>query len=94
MTTPTGPSASTTSALSLLAPEQCATVLEHPRWPNIAALPDAAQQLAWLVEQGVLSYDELDDLQTFDQEPSERDRIVEATYALLGGGATQRTTAA
>lgn len=94
MTTPTGPSASMTSALSLLAPEQRATGLDHPRWTDIAAEPDPARQLAWLVEQGVLSYDELDDLQTLDQEQSERDRIVEATYALLGQNTALRTTAA
>lgn len=58
-------------------------VLAHPQWSDVARNRDPARQLVWMVEQQLLTYDELDDLQTLGQEPSEPDRIVEEAYALL-----------
>ncbi len=77
-------------ALTLLSHAHQAAVLSHPTWIDIARESDPAHQLVWMVDQGLLSYDELDELQTFEEEPSERDRIVEDAYAILG----ERNTAA
>lgn len=70
-------------ALRLISAAHRTAVLAHPQWIKIKRDPNPSHQLAWMVEQGLLSYDELDELQTLGQEPSERDRIVEETYALL-----------
>ncbi|NNG23407.1 hypothetical protein [Telluria aromaticivorans] len=71
-------------ALALISAAHRTAVLAHPQWIDMARDPDPARQLAWMVEQGLLTYDELDDLQTFDPESSEQDRIVEEAYAMLG----------
>lgn len=75
-------------ALRLVSHAHQAAVLSHPAWTDIAEEADPARQLAWMVEQYLLSYDELDDLQTFEQQPCERDRIVEEAFAILGQGNT------
>lgn len=71
-------------ALRLVSHAHQAAVLSHPAWIDIAEEADPALQLVWMVEKGLLSYDELDDLQTFEEETSERDRIVEEAFAVLG----------
>lgn len=70
-------------ALALLSSGHRATVLAHPGWIDIAQEPDPAFQLVWMVEQELLSYDDLDDLQTLEEEPSDIDRIVEEAFAEL-----------
>ncbi|MFC0252468.1 hypothetical protein [Massilia consociata] len=70
--------------LAMIAAGQRAAVLAHPRWTDIAQEPNPALQLAWMVRQGLLTYDELDDLHTFEQEPSDNDRIIEEAFAELG----------
>lgn len=77
-------------ALTLISHAHQAAVLSHPKWIDVVSASDPAQQLVWMVEQGLLSYDELDELQTFEEKPSEQDRIVEEAYAVLG----QRNTVA
>ena len=71
-------------ALALISDGHRAAVLAHPRWIDVAQEPSAARQLAWMVRQRVLTYDEFDDLQTFDAEQSESDRLVEEAFAELG----------
>lgn len=71
-------------ALALISDAHRAAALSHPRWLDIAQEPDPARQLVWMVRQNLLSYDELDDLQRFDKEPSDVDRIVEEAFDELG----------
>lgn len=70
-------------ALALLSDGHRAAVLAHPGWIDIAQKPDPVLQLVWMVEHGLLTYDELDELQTLEEEPSENDRIVEEAFAEL-----------
>ncbi|UVW30281.1 hypothetical protein [Massilia sp. H6] len=72
------------AALTLVSLAHQAAALAHPAWADMARQASPALQLAWMVEQGLLSYDELDDLQTLDEQPSERDRIVAEVFAVLG----------
>lgn len=74
--------------LRLICPAHRSAVLAHPQWIDVMQDRDPSRQLVWMVEQRLLTYDELDDLQTLDREPSERDRIVEEAYALLAQSAT------
>lgn len=71
-------------ALALISGGHRSAVLAHPEWASMACEPDPALQLAWMVRQGLLSYDDLDDLQTLHEEGSEQDRIVEQAFAALG----------
>lgn len=70
-------------ALALLSDGHRAAVLAHPGWIDIVQEPNPALQLVWMVEQGLLTYDELDDLQTLDAQPSVSDRMVEEAFAEL-----------
>jgi hypothetical protein len=70
-------------ALAMVSQDQRAAALAHPRWASIASSASAARQLAWMVSENLLSYDELDELQTFGEQASEQDRIVEQAYAML-----------
>jgi hypothetical protein len=70
-------------ALALISAEHRAAVLAHPQWIDIAREPTPARQLVWMVRQGLLTYDELDELQTFDEAPSAGDRIVQDAFAEL-----------
>ncbi|RZJ84727.1 MAG: hypothetical protein EOO64_03015 [Massilia sp.] len=70
-------------ALALLSDGHRAAVLAHARWIDIAQKPDPVAQLVWMVEHGLLTYDELDELQTLEEEPSENDRLVEEAFAEL-----------
>jgi len=71
-------------ALALIHEGHRAAVVAHPDWHAVAREHDPALQLVWMVKQRLLSYDELYDLLTFDEEASESDRIVEEAFAELG----------
>lgn len=71
-------------ALAIIREGHRAAVLAHPDWHAVAASQDPVLQLAWMVRERLLSYDELDDLLTLDEEASESDRIVEEAFAELG----------
>jgi len=71
-------------ALALIHEGHRAAVVAHPDWPAVAREHKPAMQLVWMVKQQLLSYDELYDLLTFDEEASESDRIVEDAFAELG----------
>jgi hypothetical protein len=88
-------------ALALIGDAHRADVMAHPGWTAMAKERNPALQLAWMVRQRLLTYDELDDLHSMQVEASERDRIVEEAFEELGrenaiatsssdaGGATQ-----
>lgn len=71
-------------ALALIQEGHRAAVMAHPEWSAVAREQDPALQLAWMVRQGLLSYDELYDLLSFDEEASDSDRFVEEAFADLG----------
>ena len=76
--------------LKLIGLTQRGAVVAHPHWNAIAQDPDPARQLVWMVEQQLLTYDELDEIQTLGPEPSEPDRIVEQAYAMLAHASNRR----
>lgn len=71
-------------ALALIHEGHRAAVLAHPDWHAVAREREPALQLVWMVKQRLLSYDELYDLLTFDEEASDSDRIVEEAFGELG----------
>ena len=71
-------------ALPLIQEEHRAAVIAHPEWRTVATGRDPAMQLAWMVRQRLLTYDELDNLLTFDEDAAASDRIIEEAFAELG----------
>ena len=70
--------------LALIGDAHRTEVMAHPGWTAMAGERNPALQLAWMVRQRLLTYDELDDLHSLQVEASERDRIVEEAFEELG----------
>ena len=71
------------NALAFIQEEHRAAVAAHPGWRAIASERDPALQLVWMVRQHLLTYDDLYDLLSFDEDASESDTIIEEAFAEL-----------
>lgn len=78
MTTSTADAFASLAALELITARQRMAVERHPACASFLALHDPVQQLLWMHAHKIISEDELDDMASFDDEPCEREAILQA----------------
>jgi len=78
MTTSTADAFASLAALELITARQRMAVERHPACASFLALHDPVQQLPWMHAHKIISEDELDDMASFDDEPCERETILQA----------------
>lgn len=78
MTTSLADAFASLAALELITARQRLAVERHPACVTFLALHDPVQQLLWMYEHKIVTEDELDDMMSFDDAPSEREAILQA----------------
>lgn len=78
MTTSIAGALASLAALELITTRQRMAIERHPACAAFLALHDPVQQLLWMHEHKIVTEDELDDMVSFDDEPSEREAILQA----------------
>lgn len=79
----TAPSLAHLRHLDLITDSQRQEVEAHRGYAGFLALTDPAQQLLWMVEQGLVSIDDLDEMTTYDDEdPDPRERLLQRVMDL------------
>lgn len=78
MTTSIAGAFASLAALELMTARQRMAIERHPACAAFLALHDPVQQLVWMHEHKIVTEDELDDMLSFDEAPSEREAILQA----------------
>lgn len=78
MTTSTADAFAGLAALELMTARQRMAVERHPACASFLAVHDPVQQLLWMHAHKIVSEDELDEMSRFDDEPCEREAILQA----------------
>jgi len=78
MTTSTADAFAGLAALELMTARQRMAVERHPACASFLAVHDPVQQLLWMHAHKIVSEDELDEMSRFDDEPCERETILQA----------------
>lgn len=86
MTTSTADAFASLAALELITAPQRMAVERHPACASFLALHDPVQRLLWMHAHKIISEDELDDMASFDDEPSEREGILQAALQEIERG--------
>ncbi len=78
MTTSIAGAFASLAAPELMTARQRMAIERHPACAAFLALQDPVQQLLWMHEHKIVTEDELDDMLSFDDAPSEREAILQA----------------